>query len=125
MEKEIDKVMTMIESGVINSKEAQQLIQTIYKAHQKVSEVKKKISGRLLHIGIDSYKSEQVVEIKLPVQLMKSILAMEFIQKQVKSQGECDLELDLQEVINLINDHYTGELMMIESHSANVRVWVD
>ena len=80
MEKVLEKVMKMIESGVITSIEGQQLIQAIDKAHNKVSEVKKKMTGRFLHIDIDSYENEQVIAINIPVKFTKSLLGMAFIQ---------------------------------------------
>lgn len=125
MEKVLEKVMKMIESGVITSIEGQQLIQAIDKAHNKVSEVKKKMTGRFLHIDIDSYENKQVIAINIPVKFTKSLLGMAFIQKQLKSQAEIDVEFDLHELIDLINHNYKGDLMMMECNSANIRVWVD
>ena len=84
---ELGKILKMIESGVITSEDGQALIKVIDTAHRKVNEVNQGMTGRFLHINVDSHdKEEEVIEINIPLNLARSVLKMGFIQKQIKAQ---------------------------------------
>lgn len=127
MDDELGKILKMIESGVITSEDGQALIKVIDTAHRKVNEVNQGMTGRFLHINVDSHdkEEEEVIEINIPLNLARSVLKMGFIQKQIKAQTGTGIELDLDEMIDLLNLDYIGDLMTIDSNSANVRIWID
>ena len=123
---ELGKILKMIESGVITSEDGQALIKVIDTAHRKVNEVNQGMTGRFLHINVDSHdKEEEVIEINIPLNLARSVLKMGFIQKQIKAQTRTGIELDLDEMIDLLNLDSIGDLMTIDRNSANVRIWID
>lgn len=123
---ELGKILKMIESGVITSEDGQALIKVIDTAHRKVNEVNQGMTGRFLHINVDSHdKEEEVIEINIPLNLARSVLKMGFIQKQIKAQTRTGIELDLDEMIDLLNLDSIGDLITIDRNSANVRIWID
>ena len=122
---ELGKILKMIESGVITSEDGQALIKVIDTAHRKVNEVNQGMTGRFLHINVDSHDKEEVIEINIPLNLARSVLKMGFIQKQIKAQTGTGIELDLDEMIDLLNLDSIGDLMTIDRNSANVRIWID
>lgn len=127
MDDELGKILKMIESGVITSEDGQALIKVIDTAHRKVNEVNQGMTGRFLHINVDSHdkEEEEVIEINIPLNLARSVLKMGFIQKQIKAQTRTGIELDLDEMIDLLNLDSIGDLITIDSNSANVRIWID
>ncbi|MDD5986135.1 MAG: hypothetical protein PUC22_11380 [Turicibacter sp.] len=126
MDDELGKILKMIESGVITSEDGQALIKVIDTAHRKVNEVNQGMTGRFLHINVDSHdKEEEVIEINIPLNLARSVLKMGFIQKQIKAQTRTGIELDLDEMIDLLNLDSIGDLITIDRNSANVRIWID
>ena len=123
---ELGKILKMIESGVITSEDGQALIKVIDTAHRKIDEVNQEITGRFLHIDVNSYEKEEgVIEINIPLNLARSVLKMGFIQKQIKAQTRTGIEPDLDEMIDLLNLDSIGDLITIDSNSANVRIWID
>ena len=125
---ELGKILKMIESGVITSEDGQALIKVIDTAHRKVNEVNQGMTGRFLHINVDSHdkeEEEEVIEINIPLNLARSVLKMGFIQKQIKAQTRTGIELDLDEMIDLLNLDSIGDLITIDRNSANVRIWID
>ena len=123
---ELGKILKMIESGVITSEDGQALIKVIDTAHRKFNEVNQGMTGRFLHINVDSHdKEEEVIEINIPLNLARSVLKMGFIQKQIKAQTRTGIELDLDEMIDLLNLDSIGDLITIDRNSANVRIWID
>ncbi|WP_343290623.1 hypothetical protein [Turicibacter bilis] len=126
MDDELGKILKMIESGVITSEDGQALIKVIDTAHRKVNEVNQGMTGRFLHINVDSHdKEEEVIEINIPLNFARSVLKMGFIQKQIKAQTRTGIELDLDEMIDLLNLDSIGDLITIDRNSANVRIWID
>ena len=125
MDDELGKILKMIESGVITSEDGQALIKVIDTAHRKVNEVNQGMTGRFLHINVDSHDKEEVIEINIPLNLARSVLKMGFIQKQIKAQTRTGIELDLDEMIDLLNLDSIGDLITIDRNSANVRIWID
>lgn len=122
---ELGKILKMIESGVITSEDGQALIKVIDTAHRKVNEVNQGMTGRFLHINVDSHDKEEVIEINIPLNLARSVLKMGFIQKQIKAQTRTGIELDLDEMIDLLNLDSIGDLITIDRNSVNVRIWID
>lgn len=123
---ELGKILKMIESGVITSEDGQALIKVIDTAHRKVNEVNQGMTGRFLHINVDSHdKEEEVIEINIPLNFARSVLKMGFIQKQIKAQTRTGIELDLDEMIDLLNLDSIGDLITIDRNSVNVRIWID
>ena len=123
---ELGKILKMIESGVITSEDGQALIKVIDTAHRKFNEVNQGMTGRFLHINVDSHdKEEEVIEINIPLNFARSVLKMGFIQKQIKAQTRTGIELDLDEMIDLLNLDSIGDLITIDRNSANVRIWID
>ena len=126
MDDELGKILKMIESGVITSEDGQALIKVIDTVHRKVNEVNQGMTGRFLHINVDSHdKEEEVIEINIPLNLARSVLKMGFIQKQIKVQTRTGIEPDLDEMIDLLNLDSIGDLITIDRNSANVRIWID
>lgn len=126
MDDELGKILKMIESGVITSEDGQALIKVIDTAHRKVNQVNQGMTGRFLHINVDSHdKEEEVIEINIPLNFARSVLKMGFIQKQIKAQTRTGIELDLDEMIDLLNLDSIGDLITIDRNSANVRIWID
>ena len=123
---ELGKILKMIESGVITSEDGHALIKVIDTAHRKVNEVNQGMTGRFLHINVDSHdKEEEVIEINIPLNLARSVLKMGFIQKQIKAQTRTGIEPDLDEMIDLLNLDSIGDLITIDRNSVNVRIWID
>ena len=124
---ELGKILKMIESGVITSEDGQALIKVIDTAHRKVNEVNQGMTGRFLHINVDSHdkEEEEVIEINIPLNLARSVLKMGFIQKQIKEQTRTGIEPDLDEMIDLLNLDSIGDLITIDRNSVNVRIWID
>lgn len=122
---ELGKILKMIESGVITSEDGQALIKVIDTAHRKVNEVNQGMTGRFLHINVDSHDKEEVIEINIPLNLARSVLKMGFIQKQIKAQTRTGIEPDLDEMIDLLNLDSIGDLITIDRNSVNVRIWID
>ena len=123
---ELGKILKMIESGVITSEDGQALIKVIDTAHRKDNEVNQGMTGRFLHINVDSHdKEEEVIEINIPLNLARSVLKMGFIQKQIKAQTRTGIEPDLDEMIDLLNLDSIGDLITIDRNSVNVRIWID
>ena len=125
---ELGKILKMIESGVITSEDGQALITVIDTAHRKVNEVNQGMTGRFLHINVDSHdkeEEEEVIEINIPLNLARSVLKMGFIQKQIKAQTRTGIEPDLDEMIDLLNLDSIGDLITIDRNSVNVRIWID
>lgn len=125
---ELGKILKMIESGVITSEDGQALIKVIDTAHRKVNEVNQGMTGRFLHINVDSHdkeEEEEVIEINIPLNLARSVLKMGFIQKQIKAQTRTGIEPDLDEMIDLLNLDSIGDLITIDRNSVNVRIWID
>lgn len=127
MDDELGKILKMIESGVITSEDGQALIKVIDTAHRKVNQVNQGMTGRFLHINVDSHdkEEEEVIEINIPLNFARSVLKMGFIQKQIKAQTRTGIELDLDEMIDLLNLDSIGDLITIDRNSANVRIWID
>ena len=128
MDDELGKILKMIESGVITSEDGQALIKVIDTAHRKVNEVNQGMTGRFLHINVDSHdkeEEEEVIEINIPLNLARSVLKMGFIQKQIKAQTRTGIEPDLDEMIDLLNLDSIGDLITIDRNSVNVRIWID
>ena len=124
MEQESEKIMKMIERGTITANDGQQLLQAINKGKHQVKERKKKMLGQMLHININSYEIDQVIDINIPLRLTQSILKMKCIQKQIKSPLNSDLEIDLDELIELINQQDTDEIMSLQTNSTSIQVSV-
>ena len=122
---ELGKILKMLESGVITSEDGQALIKVIDTAHRKVNEVNQGMTGRFLHINVDSHDKEEVIEINIPLNLARSVLKMGFIQKQIKAQTRTGIEPDLDEMIDLLNLDSIGDLITIDRNSVNVRIWID
>ena len=124
---ELGKILKMIESGVITSEDGQALIKVIDTAHRKVNEVNQGMTGRFLHINVDSHdkEEEEVIEINIPLNFARSVLKMGFIQKQIKAQTRTGIEPDLDEMIDLLNLDSIGDLITIDRNSVNVRIWID
>lgn len=127
MDDELGKILKMIESGVITSEDGQALIKVIDTAHRKVNQVNQGMTGRFLHINVDSHdkEEEEVIEINIPLNFARSVLKMGFIQKQIKAQTRTGIELDLDEMIDLLNLDSIGDLITIDRNSVNVRIWID
>lgn len=127
MSEELIKILNMIEKGVITPEEGQKLIEVIETANQKVTDVHLSMTGRFLHIDVDSYKKQEMeaIEINLPLNLAKSVLKMGFIQKQIKELTESKIEMDLGKLMHLLDIDYSGDLVMIDNSSVNIQIWVD
>ncbi len=127
MGEELIKILNMIEKRTITPEEGQQLIEVIETANQKVTDVNLSTTGRFLHIDVDSYEKQEMeaIEINLPFNLVKSVLKMGFIQKQIKEHTESNIELDLDGLIHLLDIDYSGDLVMIDNSSVNIQIWID
>ena len=80
--------------------------------------------GQMLHININSYEIDQVIDINIPLRLTQSILKMKCHSKTIKSPLNSDLEIDLDELIELINQQDTDEIMSLQTNSTSIQVSV-
>ena len=122
---ELGKILKMIESGVITSEDGQALIKVIDTAHRKVNEVNQGMTGRFLHINVDSHDKEEVIEINIPLNLARSVLKMGIVQKQLNAKVGENVNLDIEEILALIDSEVMGDLMTIDTKDAKIRIWID
>ena len=126
MDDELGKILKMIESGVITSEDGQALIKVIDTAHRKVNEVNQGMTGRFLHINVDSHdKEEEVIEINIPLNFARSVLKMGIVQKQLNAKFGEKVNLDIEEILALIDSEVMGDLMTIDTKDAKIRIWID
>ena len=127
MNEEVIKILKMIENKTITAEEGQKLIQAMESANKKVVQASKTSLGRFLHIDVESLDggNEEVVEVNIPLNVAKSFLKMGFIQKQINDAAGSDVNLDLEEIFRLIELDFVGDLVMVETKDAKVRIWID
>ncbi|MDE5977199.1 MAG: hypothetical protein K2G70_01860 [Turicibacter sp.] len=117
---ELEKILTMLETGVIKSEEAQRLIQVLNCTHQKSFD---KAIGRFLRIDIDNYgEDETVVGINLPLTLACSVFNLGFIQKQVQEKIGLESMLELEKILSSLHQNYIGDLMIVKRKDTQVRI---
>lgn len=127
MNEEVIKILKMIENKTITAEEGQKLIQAMESANKKVVQASKTSLGRFLHIDVESLDggNEEVVEVNIPLNVAKSFLKMGFIQKQINDAAGSEVNLDLEEIFRLIELDFVGDLVMVETKDAKVRIWID
>lgn len=127
MNEEIIKILKMIENKTITAEEGQKLIQAMENANKKVVHASKNSLGRFLHIDIESFEQgdEEVVEVNIPLNVAKSFFKMGIIQKQISQKAGSEVDLDLEEILRLIDLDFVGDLVMVDTKDAKVRIWID
>ena len=127
MNEEVIKILKMIENKIITAEEGQKLIQAMESANKKVTQASKTSLGRFLHIDVDSFDggNEEAVEVNIPLNVAKSFLKMGFIQKQINDTAGSEVDLDLEEILRLIELDFVGDLVMVDTKDAKVRIWID
>lgn len=127
MRQELIKILKMVESKRITIEEGQRLIQAIQIAHQKRKIFNQSVAGRFLHLDVESFESgnPELVEVNIPLNVAKSVLKLEFIQKQIEKKSNNDLIVNVDEIIELIDKNYIGELVSVDTKETKVRVWID
>lgn len=127
MNEEVIKILKMVENKTITAEEGQKLIQAIDSANKKVVQASKASLGRFLHIDVESFDGgkEEAVEVNIPLNIAKSFLKMGFIQKQINDRAGSEVDLDLEEILRLIDLDFVGDLVMVDTKDAKVRIWID
>ncbi len=127
MNEELVKILKMVENKIITAEEGQKLIQAMDSANKKVSQATQSSLGKFLHIDVESLEDgeEEVVEINFPLNIAKSFLKMGFIQKQINDKAGSEVNLDLDEIMRLIDLDFVGDLVMIDTKDAKIRIWID
>lgn len=127
MNEELVKILKMVENKIITAEEGQKLIQAMDSANKKVSQATQSFLGKFLHIDVESLEDgeEEVVEINVPLNIAKSFLKMGFIQKQINDKAGSEVNLDLDEIMRLIDLDFVGDLVMIDTKDAKIRIWID
>lgn len=126
MNEELVKILKMVEDKTITAEEGQKLIQAMDAAKKKVATVNQSVMGRFLHVDVDALHEggEEVVEINIPLNVAKSFLKLGFIQKQINENADENIDLDVDEMIRLIDSEFVGDLIMIDTKEAKVRIWI-
>ncbi|MFR7896371.1 hypothetical protein [Turicibacter sanguinis] len=127
MNEELVKILKMIENKIITAEEGQKLIQAMETAKKKVATVNQTMSGRFLHIDVESLEKgdEEVVEINIPLNVAKSFLKLGFVQNQINEKVGTDVAVDIDEITRLIDLDFVGDLVMVDTKDAKVRIWID
>ena len=127
MNEELVKILKMIENKIITAEEGQKLIQAMETAKKKVATVNQSMIGRLLHIDVESLEKgdEEVVEINIPLNVAKSFLKLGFVQNQINEKVGTDVAVDIDEITRLIDLDFVGDLVMVDTKDAKVRIWID
>lgn len=127
MNEELVKVLKMIENKTITAEEGQKLIQAMEAAKKKVTTVSQTVVGRFLHIDVESLGDgeEEVVEINIPLNIAKSFLKLGFVQNQINEKAGSDVAIDIDEITRLIDLDFVGDLVMVDTKDAKVRIWID
>lgn len=127
MNEELVKVLKMIENKTITAEEGQKLIQAMETAKKKVTTVSQTVVGRFLHIDVESLGDgeEEVVEINIPLNIAKSFLKLGFVQNQINEKAGSDVAIDIDEITRLIDLDFVGDLVMVDTKDAKVRIWID
>ncbi|WP_229059778.1 hypothetical protein, partial [Turicibacter sanguinis] len=83
--------------------------------------------GRFLHIDVESLEKgdEEVVEINIPLNVAKSFLKLGFVQNQINEKVGTDVAVDIDEITRLIDLDFVGDLVMVDTKDAKVRIWID
>lgn len=127
MNNEIKSILNMVASGKITADEGEQLIDSLNKNQEKVETIlQKPIGKKFLHIEVLSTEDDDDAKVKvnIPLALAKTVLKMGNIQNQITMNAP-DIELNLDQIIEMIEDHTMGELVNIESGNSKVRIWID
>ena len=82
---------------------------------------------RFLHIDVESLEKgdEEVVEINIPLNVAKSFLKLGFVQNQINEKVGTDVAVDIDEITRLIDLDFVGDLVMVDTKDAKVRIWID
>lgn len=68
---------------------------------------------------------EEVVEINIPLNVAKSFLKLGFVQNQINEKVGTDVAVDIDEITRLIDLDFVGDLVMVDTKDAKVRIWID
>lgn len=126
MNEELVEILKMIENKIITAEEGQKLIQAMETAKKKVATVNQSMIGRFLHIDVESLEKgdEEVVEINIPLNVAKSFLKLGFVQNQINEKVGTDVAVDIDEITRLIDLDFVGDLVMVDTKDAKVRIWI-
>lgn len=124
MNEEVKSILKMVESGKISVEEGEKLISSL---NNKTTLVQNYTPQNKKFIRIEVYSNEEdetKVKVNFPLNLAKSMLKLNSIRSQITLNAD-DINIDFDEIIRLIENDATGELVNIESNSTKVRIWID
>lgn len=127
MSQELNRVLKMIETGVITAEEGQKLIQAMETTDSKEKNVNSTSTGRFLKLEIlvTSEGEKENVQIKFPLDLAKVFLKMGIVQKQLKAKVGEEVNLNVEEILSLIDSEVKGELMVIDTNDTKIHICID
>lgn len=124
---ELIKILKMVEAGVITAEEGQQLIQTIQKSQKNIVRHNPNIIGRFFRVDILSTQSgeDANIQIKLPLNLAKTVLKMGVIQKKITDKVGEKIDLDIEKIVSLIDSQIISDLMTLNTKEYKIRIWIE
>lgn len=57
--------------------------------------------------------------------MAKSFLKLGFVQNQINEKVGTDVAVDIDEITRLIDLDFVGDLVMVDTKDAKVRIWID
>ncbi len=136
MNEERLKILEMLENGIINAAEANELLSSVDKQKQSTNTqetviVKGSIgknSGKFLKIKVDD--DGERVNITIPVAFLKSTLGSSGVNKIInKSLNNVDDDvkdsIDIDAIIACIDNDFTGEIVNIDADGAKVLISIE
>ncbi len=128
MNEEIKAILKMVESGKISAEEGEKLISSLGKKKgidtTHIITTKKWVRIEVYSKDEEEDKEDTKVKINVPLNLAKTMLRMNSIKNQISLNAD-DITIDFDEVIKLIEQDASGELVNIESGSTRVRIWIE
>jgi len=130
------KILEMLENGIINAAEANELLSSIDKQKQSMNvqdavhakEETGKKKGKFLKIKVDDPGGR--VNITIPVAFLKSTLGSSGVNKIIdKSLNHVDDEvkdsIDIETIIACIENDFTGEIVNIDADETKVLISIE
>lgn len=111
------KILDLLAKGLITADEAEKLLQAMDKSEpspaQEVIVNQKKAPFRMLRIYVDSNDGDKV-RIQIPIEFAKLLKTQKF------NANLRDNDIDIDALLDMINQGYTGELVNVESGDGDI-----
>lgn len=111
------KILDLLAKGLITADEAEKLLQAMDKSEpspaQEVVFNQKKAPFRMLRIYVDSNDGDKV-RIQIPIEFAKLLKTQKF------NANLRDNDIDIDALLDMINQGYTGELVNVESGDGDI-----